>query len=90
MDDAYRTQSPDTTREAEDFQLERLREMTIEQRFALLRSLILFTDSVSRAGIRLRYPDADEREVGLRSAALRLDAQTMREIYGWDPDLMGL
>ncbi len=90
MHDGYRTQSPDTSIEAERFQIARLREMTIGERFLLLRSLILFNDSVSRAGIRLRYPEADEREVGLRAAALRLDAQTMRDVYGWDPDLMGL
>ena len=28
--------------------------------------------------------------LGLRAAALRLDAETMRAVYGWDPDLEGL
>lgn len=90
MDSQYRTQSPDTTLEAEQFQIERLREMSPAQRFAVLESLVRMADQLSRAGIRLRYPDADEREIGLRAAALRLDAEAMRAVYGWDPEREGL
>lgn len=89
MNPGYRTQSPDTSYEAEQVQLARLRAMSMAERFELLRSLILFTDSVARAGIRLRHPNADEREIGLRSLALRLDAESMRTYYDWDPDREG-
>ena len=41
----------------------------------------------SKAGVRMRYPDADEREVFLRATALRLDPDTMVRVYGWDPRL---
>ena len=90
MQDGYRTQSPDTSYEAEQVQLARLREMTMGERFALLRSLILWNDGVVRAGIRMRHPEAGEEEIALRSVALRLDASVMREVYGWDPDSRGL
>ena len=40
---------------------------------------------VSEAGVRSRYPDAGEREVFLRAAALRLPRDIMIKVYGWDP-----
>ncbi|MCA9758677.1 MAG: hypothetical protein KDA27_22985 [Candidatus Eisenbacteria bacterium] len=86
----YVPQSPDTDPDAERIQIERLREMTYADRFALLESLVQMSDQLSRAGIRLRYPDADEREIGLRAAALRLPPEVMRSVYGWDPDREGL
>ena len=89
MTDGYVTQSPDTAPDAERIQIARLREMSYAERFLLLESLIRMCDELSRAGIRLRHPHADEREVGLRAAALRLDAGTMRSVYGWDPDREG-
>jgi len=40
---------------------------------------------LSEAGVRSRYPDATEREVFLRAAALRLPRDIMIKVYGWDP-----
>ena len=40
---------------------------------------------LSEHGVRQRYPSADEHEVRMRAAALRLDRQTMIKVYGWDP-----
>ncbi len=31
------------------------------------------------------FPDADEREVFLRAASLRLGAETVARVYGWVP-----
>jgi hypothetical protein len=39
-----------------------------------------------KAGVRLRYPLADEREVFLRTMALRLSRDLMIKAYGWDPE----
>ena len=36
--------------------------------------------------VRREYPDAGEREVFLRAAALRLGKETVIRAYGWDPD----
>jgi hypothetical protein len=38
-----------------------------------------------KAGIRLRYPEADEREVFLRAVASRVSRELMIRAYGWDP-----
>jgi hypothetical protein len=38
-----------------------------------------------KAGIRLRYPKADEREVFLRAVASRVSRELMIRAYGWDP-----
>jgi hypothetical protein len=35
--------------------------------------------------VRREYPQAGEREVFLRAAALRLGNETVRRVYGWDP-----
>jgi len=40
-----------------------------------------------KAGIRLRYPAADEREVFLRAVASRVSRELMILAYGWDPAL---
>lgn len=38
-----------------------------------------------KAGIRLRYPEADERQVFLRAVASRVPRELMIRAYGWDP-----
>ena len=40
--------------------------------------------SLAQACVRREYPDADDREIFLRTAARRLDAETMRRAYGFD------
>ena len=42
-----------------------------------------------KAGVRLRYPDAEEREVFLRAVATRVPRELMIGAYGWDPDAAG-
>ena len=36
--------------------------------------------------VRKDYPQADEREVFRRATALRLGAETVQIVYGWNPD----
>jgi len=38
-----------------------------------------------KAGIRLRYPEADEPQVFLRAVASRVPRELMIRAYGWDP-----
>ena len=40
----------------------------------------------AEAGVRLRYPDATDREVFLRAASLRIPRDLMIAAYGWDPE----
>jgi len=57
-----------------------------ERAAAALSASDLVTQMVE-AGVRLAYPDADEREVYLRVAARRLGRDLTIQIFGWDPDL---
>lgn len=54
---------------------------------SLNRSLV----ELATARLRQQYgADLPPRELQLRLAALRLDAGTMREVFGWDPVIHGL
>jgi hypothetical protein len=83
------TQSRDTTPDAERIQLEAWRLMTPAQKLRVVSELVRASEELARAGIRERHPDADEREVELRLAALRLDRSTMIRLFGWDPGIEG-
>jgi len=45
--------------------------------------------ALSEGNVRQLYPAATEREIFLRSAARRLDRETMIRAYGWDPQESG-
>ena len=45
--------------------------------------------AIALAGIRARYPSADEREIRLREASLRLGREVMVRWFDWDPELRG-
>lgn len=42
---------------------------------------------MAEAGVRVAHPDADDREVFLRTAARHLSRDLMIRAYGWDPQL---
>jgi hypothetical protein len=44
---------------------------------------------LAKAGTRLRYPAADDREVFLRAVATRLPRDLMVKVYSWDPAAHG-
>jgi hypothetical protein len=81
--------SADTDPRAEEVMLDILRRMTPVQR--LRRSLALRHSVLSLARVRILrdHPEASPREVSLRLASLWLDADTMRRVWGWDPDVEG-
>jgi len=85
----YRTQSPDTSREAEEFQFEGYRKMESWQKLAIIDDLNKMVEGLARVGIRERHPDATEEEVRLRLAALRYGREFTIEWFGWDPDVEG-
>lgn len=86
----YRTQSPDTTYEVECLLIDAWRRMPPWEKAQKLAESSRAVEQLARAGVRLRYPEATDREVQLRVAALRLGAHLMREVYGWDPEREGL
>ena len=72
----------DTSPEAWKVFLDLQRKMTPGEK---LRLTLEYSDSVRRlaaAGVRLRYPNADEREVFLRTAQLVLGRELFREVCG--------
>ena len=73
--------SADTTREAEDVQVARWREMSPAEKAQLISSWCRAVDALALAGIRHRYPDAADRECFLRLAALKLGADLARQVY---------
>ncbi len=62
------------------------RKMTFDEKF---RQFLEMTEMVLRGHqdrVRREHPEASEREVFLRAAALRLGNETVRRVYGWSPD----
>lgn len=76
----------DTDPQVMEVWLELLRRKSGEERLMMALEMSDFALRMSAAGVRARYPAASEREVFLRSAALRLPRDLMTRAYGWDPD----
>lgn len=63
----------------------RLRQLTPSQRAERMQALNRDCERLAVAGIRERYPDADEYEVRMRLGVLRVGPSLMRSAFGWDP-----
>ena len=85
-----KTLSPDTSPEMEKKWIELLRTQTPEQRLLRVIRLNNGGRAIKAAGIRLRYPDADEHEVRMRLLSTWLDRNAMIRLFGWDPDAEGV
>lgn len=83
------TLSRDTSPEAEAVLIEIVRLQTPEQKICQVVSLTQLARAMARAGLTRRYPHASEEELRKRLAALVLDAETVRRVYGWDPQKEG-
>jgi len=60
-----RTQSSDTTPEAEHVQIELIRQAPITKRVALMEAWSQFLIEANKQGIRQRHPDSSEEEINL-------------------------
>jgi hypothetical protein len=85
----YRLQSDDTDWNIEQRQIEAYRRMTSVEKATRVAEQSRFLEELTRAGIRQRYPDADEPEMLCRLAALRLGRDLAIAAYGWDPRVHG-
>jgi len=85
----YKTQSRDTSPKVERFLIEAYRKMTPIEKINRVMQMSQACSDLARAGILSRYPNANEQEVRLRLAALRLDRKTMINAFGWDPKKEG-
>ena len=75
----------DTDPRALEVFLDLQRKMPISEKLRCTLGMMEMLWNLSETGVRRMYPDADEREVFLRTAARRLDRETMIRVYDWDP-----
>ncbi len=79
--DFARDTSPEALNVFHGIQRRRTGEQKLADAFDLSEGLL----EMSKQGVRMRYPDAPEREVFLRAVATRLPRELMIRAYGWDP-----
>ncbi len=79
----YRTQSPDTSFDAERFLVRKYRAMSPADKLRIFRQLSQTAQALALAGLRRRHPEASPRELQLRLAAMRLDKETLHTVFGW-------
>ena len=77
------TTSPDTTPAAETIRFERYARMSPAEKASRVVELTRTACTLALAGLRARHPAADEAELLLRLAVLRLGPETVRRVYGW-------
>ena len=73
--------SADTSREAEDIQIELWRRMSTVDKARAITGASRAAQELSLVGIRLRHPDATERECHLRLAVLKLGRSLAYRVY---------
>ena len=81
------TRWSDTTPEAMKVFVELHRRMPVAQKLQMVFEISKMVLGLSAGGVRQRYPQASEREIFLRTAALHLPRELMIRAYGWHPDL---
>jgi len=74
---------------AERIVLAQVRAMEPLDRLERMEELNRAAREIAYSGLRARHPDADEQELRLREAALRLGRDAMRRWFDWDPDVRG-
>jgi hypothetical protein len=79
--DFVRDTSPEALEVFYEIQRRRSREQKWNDAWALTQGLW----NATLAGVRLRYPEATDREVFLRAVSVRTPRGLMIKAYGWDP-----
>jgi len=77
-----KTQSPDTSPEAEQVLIELLRRAPAWRRLQLTDQMSATVRNLSMAGVRSRHPLASEAEVRRRFADLHLGPELAARVYG--------
>jgi hypothetical protein len=76
----------DTSPEAERIQIEILRAMPDLRKFMLWNDLVMACRERALAGLRERFPDADESALRRRLACVLLGTELSSKVYGPEPD----
>ena len=75
----------DTGKDTEREYIKLLRATPPWRKAAMVDSLIRTCQELAVAGIRMRHPNATEKEIQMRVASLWLDRNLMIRIFNWDP-----
>jgi hypothetical protein len=78
---ALKPLSADTSSAIESLQIEQWRQMSADQKAAVVSGLTEAAYELARAGVRHRYPHASPREQFLRLAILTLGPDLARKAY---------
>ena len=81
--------SPDTTPDAQCKQFEMMRQLSPAQKISLAFALTETMRDLIRAGLRHRFPHADETELRRRFIARVLPREDVIKAYGFDPKAEG-
>lgn len=84
-----RTGLQDTDTEIRQVMINLARQSPVWKKFAQVSATTEGCLALARAGIKRRHPNATEQEIRLRLAAIMLGRETVKEVYGWDPDVEG-
>jgi hypothetical protein len=79
----------DTHPAVEALLIEGYRRMTTSEKLARVSAMSRAVQELALLDIQRRHPGADAREQALRLASRRLDAETMRRVFDWDPEREG-
>ena len=77
-----KTQSPDTSPEAERILIDRLREAGPQRRFEMARNASRTIRQLAWNGLRVRHPEAGEAELRRRYAAMTLGEEATTRVLG--------
>ena len=88
-DEDKRPPLSDTSPEAEKVLIDLYRRAPSWQKLRQVSELTRMVQELALCDIRRRHPNADEREKKLRLASRWLSAETMRHVFGWDPEKEG-
>jgi hypothetical protein len=76
----------DTDPKALEVFLSLQRQMTGPEKIAAVFQMNEMLWQLAKSSVQQQYPQARDREVFLRTAARFHDSETMKRVYGWDPD----
>lgn len=79
----------DTSRKAEQVQIELWRSMSPQNKARMVTEISLAVQEISLAGIRLRHPGATEQECLFRLAVLKIGRELAHRVYPKDALLYG-
>ena len=75
--------SGDTSAEAQQLMIECYRAMSGSEKLALVGQMNAAVDALAEAGVRARFPGADEYEVSMRMRVLKYGPDLTQRAFGW-------